>query len=114
MKRDLICIVCPRGCNLSVEINEAKEIAVTGNACKRGVDYAVNECTNPVRCVTTTMKTKEGEPVAVKTDRAIAKEKVFEIMEIINSKTVSTPVRVGDIVISDVFGCNIVATQNKE
>ena len=113
MKRELICIVCPKGCNLIVETNELNELSVTGNTCKRGIDYAINECTNPVRCVTTTMKTKDGEPVSVKTDRAIPKDKVFEIMKIINNQTLSLPIRVGDVIIKDVFGCNVVATQNK-
>ena len=113
MKRELICIVCPKGCNLNIEINESNEITVAGNTCKRGIDYAVNECTNPVRCVTTTMKTANGEPVSVKTDRAIPKDKVFEIMEIINKNTISLPVSVGDVIIKDIFGCNVVATQNK-
>ena len=113
MKRDLICIVCPKGCNLNVEIN-GDNITVCGNACKRGEEYAINECTNPLRCVTTTMKTNTGEPVSVKTDRAIPKDKMFEIMEIINNRKVLLPVCVGDVIIEDVFGCNIVATQNKE
>lgn len=114
MKRELICIVCPKGCNLNININELNEITVEGNSCKRGIDYAVNECTNPLRCVTTTIKTKNGEPVSVKTDRAIPKDKVFEVVEIINSKTIDLPVYIGDVIIEDVFGCNIVATQNKE
>ena len=113
MKRELICIVCPKGCNLNVEINEPNEINVEGNSCKRGIDYAINECTNPVRCVTTTMKTENGEPISVKTDRAIPKDKMFEIMEIINSKTLTLPICIGDVIIKDIFGCNIVATQNK-
>lgn len=113
MKRDLICIVCPKGCNLSVEIEDSKVISVCGNTCKRGIDYAVNECTNPVRCVTTTMKTVDGETVSVKTDRAIPKDKIFEVMEIINNQTISLPICVEDVIIKDVFGCNIVATQNK-
>ena len=32
------------------------------------------------------MKTKEGEPVSVKTDTPIPKEKMFELMKIINNK----------------------------
>ena len=41
MKRDLICIVCPKGCNLSVEIKNENDIIVSGNACKRGNEYAI-------------------------------------------------------------------------
>lgn len=114
MKRELFCIVCPKGCNLDVEIQNGKVISVGGNTCKRGEEYAINECTNPVRCVTTTMKTKDGEPVSVKTDPPIQKDKMFELMEIINSKKGKLPIVVGDVIIKDVFGVNVVATQNKE
>ena len=113
MKRELICIVCPKGCNLTAELENGKVVSVSGNTCKRGEEYAVNECTNPVRCVTTTMKTKDGETVSVKTDKPIAKDKMFELMKIINKEKVVLPISVGDVIIKDVFGCNIVATQNK-
>lgn len=113
MKRELICIVCPKGCNMTAEIENGKVLSVSGNTCKRGEEYAINECTNPVRCVTTTMKTENGETVSVKTDTPVAKEKMFELMKIINSKKVVLPILVGDVIIENVFGCNIVATQNK-
>lgn len=113
MKRELICIVCPKGCNLTAELENGKVISVSGNTCKRGEEYAVNECTNPVRCVTTTMKTKDGETVSVKTDKPIAKDKMFELMKIINKEKVILPISVGDVIIKDVFGCNVIATQNK-
>ena len=113
MKRELICIVCPKGCNMTAEIENGKVLSVSGNTCKRGEEYAINECTNPVRCVTTTMKTENGETVSVKTDTPVAKEKMFELMKIINSKKVELPISVGDVIIENVFGCNIIATQNK-
>lgn len=113
MKRELICIVCPKGCNMTAEIENGKVLSVSGNTCKRGEEYAINECTNPVRCVTTTMKTENGETVSVKTDTPVAKEKMFELMKIINSKKVVLPILVGDVIIENVFGCNIIATQNK-
>lgn len=113
MKRELVCIVCPKGCNMTAEIENGKVLFVSGNTCKRGEEYAINECTNPVRCVTTTMKTEKGETVSVKTDTPVAKDKIFELVEIINSKKAVLPISVGDVIIKDVFGCNIVATQNK-
>ena len=33
--KELICIVCPRGCRLTVDENN--DYAVTGNSCKRGL-----------------------------------------------------------------------------
>ena len=35
--KELICIVCPRGCHLKVE--EGEELSVRGNGCLRGVEY---------------------------------------------------------------------------
>lgn len=112
--RELTCIICPRGCTLSVEIDDNNEVVnVTGNTCKRGEVYAKNECTNPQRTVTTTMRCTDGSVVAVKTDRTIPKDKVMECMQKINATTVTLPVKIGQIVIEDVFGSNIVVTANK-
>ena len=35
-------------------------------------------------------------------------------MEIINKTTVNLPISVGDVIIKDVFGSNVVATQNRK
>lgn len=113
-KRELTCIVCPRGCLLTAELDGKKVLSVSGNICKRGKAYAENECTNPMRTVTTTAKTSDGGVVAVKTETAIPKEKVFECMNMINATVVSLPVKVGDVIIEDVFGSRVVATQNKD
>lgn len=113
MKRELTCIVCPIGCQLTVEFENGKVTTVGGNTCPRGKVYAENECTNPQRTITSTVKCSDGSMVAVKTDRTIPKEKMFECMEIINNKILDLPVSIGDVIIEDVFGSNIVATQNK-
>lgn len=113
MKRELTCIVCPQGCSLNIEIENGKILSVSGNTCPRGEKYAISECTNPERCVTSTVKCENGEVVSVKTDRPVPKDKVFECMEIINKQIVTLPISIGDVIISDVFGANIVATQNK-
>lgn len=114
MKRNLTCIACPLGCSLSVELDDTRVISVEGNTCPRGKEYAITECTAPVRTVTTTMMCENGELVSVKTKAPIPKEKIFEAMKIINGTTVTTPIHVGDILISDLFGTTVVATQDKE
>lgn len=113
MKRELTCIVCPIGCTLSVELENKKVLGVSGNTCPRGKKYAQDECTNPQRVVTSTIKCSDGSMVSVKTDRTIAKDKMQECMKIINSKIADLPVSVGDVIIENVFGSNIIATQNK-
>ena len=99
---------------MTVELDGKKVLSVSGNICKRGQIYAENECTNPMRTVTTTAKTSDGGVVACKTENTIPKEKMFECMEIINKTVVSLPVKVGDVIIENVFGSRVIATQNKE
>jgi len=111
-ERNLTCIVCPMGCSLKVTIDDNNNISVTGNTCPRGEKYAVAECTNPERTITTTVKAEDGSVVSVKTDRPIPKAKMTECMQIINKTVVKLPVKVGDVLIKDVFGSNIIATKN--
>ena len=40
---NIICIVCPKGCRLTVDENT---LAVTGNGCPRGAEYGKNELTH--------------------------------------------------------------------
>lgn len=112
MKRELTCIICPIGCTLEVELDGKEVKSVTGNTCPRGAKYAETECTAPKRTVTTTVKTENSEVLPVKTDSPIPKEKIFELMEIINNSVAHLPISVGDVIIEDVFGCNVVATKN--
>lgn len=110
MKQDLICIICPRGCSLSVDINE-NDIKVSGNACKRGETYAVNECTNPLRTVTSSVRISNRDGmVSVKTSNPVSKKDIFEVMKAIRSSTVAAPVKIGDVILKDVCGSDIVAT----
>ena len=113
MNKKLTCIVCPLGCSLDIEIS-GEEIKVSGNTCPRGKEYAVSECTNPVRTVTSTVRCENGFLIPVKTDRPVSKEKIFEVMKVISEVIIPLPIKVGDVIIKNVCGCNIVATANME
>ena len=109
-KRTLTCIVCPKGCELTVTFGAGGEIEkIEGYTCKRGEEYARNECTHPVRTVTSTVKTESGRTVAVKTVAPIPKELIFEAMKEINAVCISDEIAVdiGDVVISDVCGTGV-------
>ena len=114
--KELICIGCPLGCPLKVEMEGNEVVSVTGNTCPRGDAYARKEVTNPTRIVTSTVKVNGGKRpvVAVKTKSDIPKSKIFEVMEAINKVEVTAPVAIGDVVITDVAGTGVevVATAN--
>ena len=114
MKKTLTCIACPLGCTLFVELENKNVISDEGNTCPRGKEYAITECTHPVRTVTTTMKCENGDLVSVKTSAPIPKDKMLEAMKIINRAEAKLPIKVGDILIKDLFGSNVVATMQKD
>lgn len=113
MERILTCIACPLGCQITVSFEDGKIASIKGNTCPRGKEYAENECTHPVRNLSTTMMCENGEVVSVKTREPIPKEHIFDAMKVINGKTARLPIFVGDVLIDDVFGAAVVATQNK-
>ena len=113
-KRNLTCIVCPIGCELTVETEGDKIISIIGNTCERGKVYAYNECTHPARVLTTTVKVKGGKLLPVKSNKPLPKENIHKYMDIINNIIISPPVSIGDIIIKNIdnTGIDIVATQN--
>ena len=113
MKRNLICIICPRGCSLTAEMT-AEGVSVTGNACPKGLEYAVNECTNPVRTVTATVRVtnRHNTMVSVKTATPVAKEKMMDVMKALRETAVQAPLCIGDVVLTNICGSDIVVTKD--
>lgn len=115
MLKELTCVSCPIGCQLKVELSDKNEVlSVSGNTCKRGEKYAHDECTNPVRMLTTTIKVNGGSlpVIPVKTSVPIPKGKMFQCMEVINNQVVDAPIKMGEVLISNICdtGADIVAT----
>ena len=117
VKRELICIGCPMGCPMTVEMeDDGTVLSVKGNTCKRGDIYARKEVTNPTRIVTSTMLVRNGkkERVAVKTKTDIPKKDIFRVMKDINHASCEAPVHIGDVLLRDAAGTgvDIIATSN--
>lgn len=113
MERELTCIVCPRGCQMKVVFEGGEVLSVTGNACARGKTYAIAECTNPQRTVTSTVRCEDGSVLPVKTETTIAKADMEACMRAINAAVAKLPVSIGDVIIEDACGARVIATANK-
>jgi len=117
-KKELICIVCPKGCRLSLEEDPANPVGfrVTGLTCKRGEAYAVKEVTAPTRTLTSTVRLRGGRlhRLPVRTSSDIPREKVGECMKLINDLEVQSPVKMGQILIPHLFGteANLIASRS--
>ena len=111
MKTELNCIVCPMSCLISVELDDTsgEMISISGNTCKRGENYALNELINPMRQLTSTVAIQNAAysrlPVILSSE--IPKGKIFDVMERIKEVTITAPVSIGDTIISDVCGLGV-------
>ncbi|MBO5913515.1 MAG: DUF1667 domain-containing protein [Clostridia bacterium] len=113
MERNLTCIICPRGCSLTVNVDGDKT-TVLGHGCPKGLQYGIDEVLNPVRTVTSIVRVsnREDTMVSVKTADPISKAEIFNLMKIIREAEVTAPVKIGDIIIENVFGTNVIATKD--
>ena len=109
MKRELTCICCPRGCSLTVEYEGKEVFSVEGKFCPRGDKYAREEVVEPKRVITSTVKVEGGKDAvtSVRTNGTVPKAKIFEVMDEINSITLKSPVKIGDIAKKDICGTGV-------
>lgn len=111
MDKTFTCIVCPRGCSVTVHADGS----VTGNSCPRGKEYALSEATDPRRVLTSTVRVLGGsQPLCpVRVDKGIPKAKMMELMDLICSTKVQAPIKLGQVVIASPLGldCKVIACQ---
>ena len=111
----MICINCPRGCELDVEALGDGQVSVTGHACERGEAYGRSELINPTRMVTGLVRIAGmRKPLPVKTLNPIPKGKISDVLFAMHQATLQLPVKIGDVIIPNVAdtGVDIVATAN--
>ncbi len=101
----MTCIQCPLSCRLVVDTGSG-ELVVSGNQCRKGEEYAHDEIINPTRSLTSTVATifPDFPLLPVRTDGEVPKDKIFEIMDIINSILVEKRLRPGDVVLEKIPG----------
>lgn len=109
---NLTCINCPIGCHLEVEEiidRNEKAYVVRGNSCNRGEKYGVQEVTNPVRMLTSTVKIEGARlrRIPVKTSEPIPKPMLLEAMRQLDQITIQAPVNCGDKVLENLLDLNI-------
>ena len=112
MKRELICIGCPMGCQLTAEVENGVVTSVSGNTCPRGEAYAKKECVAPARTVTGTVAIEGAAlPVLpVRTAGEVPKALVHEVARALRTVTAA----IGDVVLQNVCGTgvDVVASKN--
>ncbi len=110
MKKEYICIVCPKGCHIVVDGDN-----ISGYTCLRGLNYVKQESIDPRRTLTTTVKVndKNIRVCPVKSSDTLPKDKLFASMEEINKINVDLPIKLHQVVIKNILntGVDIITTK---
>lgn len=112
-----LCVGCPLGCRLEVEEDDSHQIVeVRGFSCRRGLDYARLEHTDPRRMVTSTIRLNGGwwARLPVKTRAPIPKHLVRSLCTELRRVTANAPVKMGDVIVEDALGTgvDVIATRD--
>lgn len=108
MEQLITCINCPIGCRMTVNVENGEVVSVTGNSCKRGVTYAAQESLSPKRMITAVVAVAgRSIPLSVKTREPIPKALLTKGMGEIAALAITPPVRMGDVVLSNLCGTGI-------
>jgi len=116
-KTSILCIRCPKGCELKVS-NNKKDIKVEGNECRIGLEYAIEEIKNPVRIVASTISILNSNypRLPVRTKDTIPKNKIKKVIETIRGVTIKAPIKQGQIIIKNIAntGSDLIAERDME
>jgi len=83
---------------------ERGAIKVKGKICKKGKHYLEQEYVEPLRVLTSTVVVTDSihGRLPVRTAKPIPKEKLLDCMEEINKIRVKPPIRIGDIILTNI------------
>ena len=109
MNKEIICIVCPLGCRMDVELDGTKVKAVQGHQCKKGPKHAQKEVSFPGRILTTTIKTDNPEMplLPIRSNQEIPKGQLMDCMREIAGHPVKSPVKLGEPIIQNILGLGV-------
>ena len=115
-----ICISCPIGCHLLIECTDeaSKNYIISGNGCKRGIEYGENEMRHPMRMATTTVRINGGivARLPVKTSVPIPKDLVESFCRFAETLEIQAPIGLGEVVAENIFdsGADVIACRTIE
>ncbi|MFA6384399.1 MAG: DUF1667 domain-containing protein [Candidatus Omnitrophota bacterium] len=114
MKKELICVECPKGCSLDADIENGKVVSVSGNKCPRGEEYALSEIENPRRILTSSVLCEglEVRMLPVRTDQPIPKAQLMDAMNAVKKIRVNRKVKAGDVIVPGFFGVNLISARD--
>ena len=118
MKKTVTCTVCPNGCEIEVDYTTREDAVLNGYGCKRGITYALDECFEPKRTFTSSVKISGSDRrvLPVRTTEPIPKSLLMKAAQKVDSISLKTPVKCGEVIDADFLDtkAKLVATMTLE
>lgn len=110
----LVCIGCPKGCNLTVD--EENDYKVEGYSCEVGKKYGKQELTNPLRVLTTTIEieSEDNLRLPVKSNSELPKKIIFDAVKELSKVKVKAPIKTGDVIVKNILDSGVDIVSCKE
>ena len=114
MSEKMTCIMCPVGCELTVE-QTPDGVCVSGNRCVKGIEFATEELLDPKRNLATSLPINGTvfKTVSVRLNQRVSRKMLDAILAEIRHLHLSPPVKCGDVLITDILGtgADVIATR---
>lgn len=109
MERTIICLRCPRGCELRARVEGGKLAAVEGYTCALGKEYAEREVADPRRSFSSTVRIRGAALplLPVWTPDPVPLGLLLDLARAVRDLVVEAPVGEGDVVLDDALGKGI-------
>jgi CxxC motif-containing protein len=111
----IICVACPKGCQLKVN-RDGDTFIISDQGCKKGEQYAKQEMTDPRRMVATTVQIVNGPHplLPVYTAVPFPKTKIKLLLRELKTVKLKAPIQMGQVVMENAAGTgiNIIASRD--
>jgi CxxC motif-containing protein len=109
MKNIVTCTVCPNGCEIEVNYTTKEDAVLTGYACKRGITYALDECFEPKRTFTASVKISGSDRrvLPVRTTAPIPKALLMQAAEALEAISLEVPVKCGEVIVDNFLDTDV-------
>lgn len=116
MTKRMICIECPKGCSLGVDIEDCKVVNVRGAKCPKGIIYASAEIENPTRIFTGSVRTRTLalKMAPVRTDKPIPRRDLRRSAEAVSKIVLDRPVAAGETITENFLGLGVKLIATRE
>ena len=106
MVKTYTCIICPNGCEVTAEYEGTTLLSCSGNLCPRGKEYVRQELQDPRRTISSSVAVLDGELplVSVRLTKPVPRDRIFDVMNVIQKIQLTAPVCAGQVLISDILG----------